>query len=132
MLHRARERVIAHTEKEKESKAGSKIIDRFTDTLRIQMLSNYSTATNMSVIHNILRIFLAIMIPMAVDSQTRSTRSPVIFYSGWRSRSDRCVFLFLLLFDFVQMHFAITSLYDSLHSDYLHKRLSYYYLISNG
>lgn len=73
---------IAHTEIEKESKAGSKIIDRFTDTLRIQMLSNYSTATNMSVIHNIFRIFLAIMIPMAVDSQTRSTRSPVIFYSG--------------------------------------------------
>lgn len=39
---------------------------------------------------------------------------------------------FCTIFDLVEMHFAITkSANGSLHSDYLHKLLSYYYLISN-
>lgn len=37
---------------------------------------NYSTATNMSVIHNILPIFLVIMIPMAVDSTQQKPNAP--------------------------------------------------------
>lgn len=130
-----------HKRNEKESKTGSEIIDRFKDTLRIQMLSIQQQHVGYTYII-FLRIFLVIMIAMTVlccivGSQTRLFKIPVhIFFSSLNTDFAGAFALicwlvgyFLFFLSCVQMYFAIGCRFRALFTP--PSFLSYYHLISN-